>query len=80
MDFPTALRYLMAGRTIRQASFPHRHYRMGNTHETLSPSEKKHIKDAPEVVEIWLRYPDSPPKMGSIYGKQMLATDWELVE
>jgi hypothetical protein len=53
---------------------------MGTTYETLSPSEKKHIKDAPEVVEIWLRYPDSPPKMGSIYGKQMLATDWELVE
>jgi hypothetical protein len=80
MDFPTALRYLLAGNTIRRESLPDRIYRLGTIYETLSPPEKKRIKDGPEIVELWLSSPDSQPIVCSLYGWQMLATDWELVE
>jgi hypothetical protein len=81
MDFPTALRYLMAGRTIRRESSPDRIYRLGTVHETVSTKEEKlRLKDGAEVVENLASYPGTRFRAAIIHGKAMLATDWELVE
>jgi hypothetical protein len=81
MDFPTALRYLMAGRTIRRESSPDRIYRLGTVHETLETrSEKLRLRDVAEVVENLASYPGTRFRAAIIHGKAMLATDWELVE
>jgi hypothetical protein len=81
MDFPAALRYLMAGRMIRRESSPDRIYRLGTVHETVSTKEEKlRIKDGAEVVENLASYPGTRFRAAIIHGKAMLATDWELVE
>lgn len=81
MDFPTALRYLMAGRTIRRESHPDRIYRLGTVHETLETrSEKLRLKDGAEIIENLTNYPGTYFRAAIIVSKQMLATDWELVE
>ena len=81
MDFPTALRYLMAGRTIRRESHPDRIYRLGTVHETLETrSEKLRLRDVAEVVENLASYPSTRFRSAVIVGRELLATDWELVE
>jgi hypothetical protein len=81
MDFPTALRYLMAGRTIRRESHPDRIYRLGTVHETLdNRNEKLRLKNEEQVVENLGNYPGTRFRAAIIHGKAMLATDWELVE
>jgi hypothetical protein len=81
MDFPTALRYLLAGRTIRRESSPDRIYRLGTVHETVSTKEEKlRLKDVAEVVENLAHYPSTRFRSAVIVGRAMLATDWELVE
>jgi hypothetical protein len=81
MDFPTALRYLMAGRTIRRESSPDRIYRLGTVHETLETrSEKLRLKDTAEILQNLASYPGTRFRTAIIVGRDMLATDWELVE
>jgi hypothetical protein len=81
MDFPTALRYLMAGRTIRRKEFPNRIYRLGTVHETLDTREEKlRLRDTAEIVQSLASYPETRFRSAIIVGREMLATDWELVE
>jgi hypothetical protein len=81
MDFPTALRYLMAGRTIRRKEFPNRIYRLGTVHETLDTQEEKlRLKDTAEIVENLASFPGTRFRGAIIVGRAMLAEDWELVE
>jgi hypothetical protein len=81
MDFPTALRYLIAGRTIRRKEFPNRIYRLGTVHETLDTREEKlRLRDGVEVVENLASYPGTRFRAAIIGGKAMLAADWELAE
>jgi hypothetical protein len=81
MDFPAALRHLIAGRTIRRESSPERIYRLGTVHETLTTrAEKLRLKDVAEVVENLASYPGTRFRAAIIGGKAMLAEDWELVE
>jgi hypothetical protein len=81
MDFPTALRYLMAGRTIRRESSPNRIYRLGTVHETLdNRNEKLRLKNEEQVVENLGNYPGTRFRTATIGGMAMLAEDWELAE
>jgi hypothetical protein len=81
MDFPSALRYLISGRTIRRESSPDRIYRLGTVHETLTTrAEKLRLKNDPQIVENLADYPGTRFRAAIIGGKAMLADDWELVE
>ena len=80
MDFPTALRYLMAGRTIRRTSADHISYRLGTFRETYSENEKKHFTDDEIIVSFWSTRPTFLPIQASVLSHELLATDWELAE
>jgi hypothetical protein len=80
MDFPTALRYLMAGRTIHRASSDYINFRLGTFHETCRVSEEKHFTDETIIIRFWPLRPSVPPILAELDGHDMLATDWELVE
>jgi hypothetical protein len=81
MDFPTALRYLMAGRTIRRKEFPNRIYRLGTVHETLDTQEEKlRLRDGAEIVENLASFPGTRFRGAIIVGRAMLAEDWEVVD
>ncbi len=80
MDFPTALRYLMAGRTIRRD--PHQvagNYRLGTIHEACTEKQAKKWNDGPAVVCFWPIWPQRA-WFAKFDSEDILATDWELVE
>jgi hypothetical protein len=80
MDFPTALRYLMAGRTIRMQSEPRRLYCLGTLNDTCQhPCEKK--EDNPHtILHFWQGHDPAKYVVACFPGHDCLATDWELVE
>jgi hypothetical protein len=80
MDFPTALRYLMAGRTIRRASVLAEHFRLGTIHETRAEKDRPNFENKQTIVMVWVNRPKEIPWFAALSGHELLATDWELVE
>jgi hypothetical protein len=80
MDFPTALRYLMAGRTIRRESDRTQYYRLGTIHEIVPARHRWNRDDGPAVLWIWEHARKVNPCPACISSSELLAEDWELVE
>jgi hypothetical protein len=80
MDFPTALRYLMAGRTIRRESeWLEQNFKVGTIHDACTEKQAKTWKNGPAVICFWPRFPENA-WFARFDSDDVLATDWELVE
>jgi hypothetical protein len=82
MDFPTAFRYLLSGRTIRRLD-KYRlgtHYRLGTIHETYSEDGKKLWNNRPAVLCMLVHRHHSRIVEAELDSDDLLAEDWEVVD